>query len=284
VKGSHRTLIEIITDIVAWFIKYSHLITHQYGLDIIILTIVVRGLLHNLTKTSTKSMRAMAKLQPKMKELQDKYKDNKQKLNDEMMALYKKEGVNPMGGCLPLALQMPIFIAIFYMLRDPHHYKRLVGFEHASFLGSHLTVKPFEASPLPDVSNLPGMLDLDKLFGGGWWLDKFLYLPALWLVVLYIVTTIYQTRLMQKQNPTQTESAKMQQYMFLPVFIIFGFIFPVGLLLYWGVSNIFQMFQTRLIYAEMDREDSLKEALKAQEEAGKVPRMDDKPARKKKKK
>jgi YidC/Oxa1 family membrane protein insertase len=277
-------LIEFITEIVSSILQFFHSITHNYGIDIILLTILVRLLLHGLTKTSTKSMRAITKLQPKIKELQEKYKDNKQKLNEETMALYKREGVNPLGGCLPLALQMPIFIAIFWLLRDPNHYKQLLGFEQSSFLGTRLTVKPFESSPLPDVANLPGMLDLDALLGGGWWLDKFLYLPSLWLVALYIFTTIYQTRLMQKQSPTQTEQAKMQQYMFLPLFIIFGFIFPVGLLLYWGVSNVFQMFQTRLIYAEMEKEDTLKEALEMQEEAGKPVRMEEKPGKKKKKK
>ena len=277
-------MIEYITEFVATILKYSHSITHNYGIDIILLTILVRLCLHGLTKTSTKSMRVMSRLQPKVKELQERFKDNKQQLNKEIMDLYKKEGANPMGGCLPLVLQMPIFIAIFYLLRDPLHYKHLTGFEQASFLGSRLTVKPFEASPLPDVAGLHGMLDLDKLFGGGWWLDKFLYLPALWLVALYIFTTIYQSQLMQKQNPAQSEQAKMQQYMFLPLFLIFGFIFPVGLLLYWGISNVFQMFQMKLIYAEMDREEALKAALKQQEDAGKIPKMDERTMKKKKKK
>lgn len=228
-------------------------------------------------------MRAMSKLQPKIKELQERFKDNKQKLNEEMMGIYKKEGVNPMSGCWPLLLQMPIFIAIFWMLRSPAFYKQLPGFGHATFLGARLTAKPFESIPLPDIAALPGMLDLDRLFGGGWWMDKFLYLPALWLVVLYIFTTIYQTRLMQKQNPQQGDTAKLQQYMFLPLFIIFGFIFPVGLLLYWGISNLIQMIQTKLIYSEMEREDSLKEALQMQEEAGMIPKMDEPGKRKKKK-
>ncbi len=278
-------MIETIIQILSGILKLSHQVTHSYGIDIVVLTILVRILLYGLTKKSTKSMRAMSKLQPKMKELQEKYKEDKAKLNEEVMGLYKKEGVSPVSGCLPMLLQMPIFIAIFWMLRDPTYYKQLTGFGHASFLGARLTVKPFESSPLPDVANLPGMLDLDKVFGGGWFMDKFLYLPALWLVVLYIFTTIYQTRLMQQQNPTQQQdTAKMQQYMFLPMFIIFGFIFPVGLLLYWGISNVMQMVQTKIIYGEMDREDSLKEALKMQDDAGKMPRMDDDLFKKKKKK
>jgi YidC/Oxa1 family membrane protein insertase len=277
-------LIETIIQILSGILKLTHQFTHSYGIDIIILTVLIRILLYGLTKKSTKSMRAMSKLQPKMKELQEKYKGDKQKMNEEVMGLYKKEGVSPVSGCLPLLLQMPVFIAIFWMLRDPTYYKQLVGFGHAQFLGARLTVKPFETSPLPDVANLPGMLDLDMILGGGWFMDKFLYLPSLWLVVLYIFTTIYQTRLMQQQNPSQQETAKMQQYMFMPLFIIFGFIFPVGLLLYWGISNVIQMVQTKIIYGEMDREDSLKEALDMQENAGKTPRMDDDKFKKKKKK
>ena len=277
-------IIETIIQILSGILNFSHQITHSYGIDIIVLTILVRIALYGLTKKSTKSMRAMTKLQPKMKELQAQYKDNKQKLNEEMMGLYKKEGVNPMSGCLPLLLQMPIFIAIFLMLRSPIFYKLLPGFGHASFLGCRLTAKPFETAPLPDVANLSGMLNLDALFGGGWWMDKFLYLPSLWLVALYIFTTIYQTRLMQAQNPQQGDTAKMQQYMFMPLFIIFGFIFPVGLLLYWGISNAIQMIQTKLIYGEMDREDSLKEALQMQEDAGMIPKMQGDTPKKKKKK
>jgi YidC/Oxa1 family membrane protein insertase len=275
-------LIETIIQILSGILKFTHQITQNYGIDIILLTILVRIALYGLTKKSTRSMRAMAKIQPKIKELQERLKDNKQKLNEETMAMYKKEGVNPMGGCLPLLLQMPIFIAIFWMLRSPAFYKQLLGFGHETFLGARLIVKPFETAPLPDIASLPGMLDLDRLFNGGWWMDKFLYLPALWLVVLYIFTTIYQTKLMQKQNPSQGQTAKMQQYMFLPLFIIFGFIFPVGLLLYWGISNLIQMIQTKLIYAEMEREESLQEALQMQEDAGMIPKMDDGSKKKKK--
>ena len=90
----------------------------SYGLAIILMTLVIKMLMYPLTVKQVKSMKGMQILQPKMKELQTKYKDKPEKLQQEMIKLYKETGVNPMAGCLPLVLQMPIFIVIFYGLRD----------------------------------------------------------------------------------------------------------------------------------------------------------------------
>ena len=90
----------------------------SYGLAIILMTLVIKMLMYPLTVKQVKSMKGMQILQPKMKELQTKYKDKPEKLQQEMIKLYKETGVNPMAGCLPLVLRMPIFIVIFYGLRD----------------------------------------------------------------------------------------------------------------------------------------------------------------------
>lgn len=90
----------------------------NYGLAIILMTIIVKLALFPLTKKQIQSTKAMMKIQPKMKELQTKYKNDKQRLNMELANLYKSEGVNPMAGCLPLLIQMPILIGIFYGIRD----------------------------------------------------------------------------------------------------------------------------------------------------------------------
>lgn len=90
----------------------------NYGIAIILLTAVIKIALYPLTAKQVRSMKAMQELQPKIKELQEKYKGNPEKLNKEMAAMYKESGVNPLSGCLPLLVQMPILIAIFYALRD----------------------------------------------------------------------------------------------------------------------------------------------------------------------
>lgn len=90
----------------------------SYGLAIIIMTVAVKLILYPLTKKQIESTKAMMNLQPKMKAIQERYKDDKQRLNMELANLYKSEGVNPLAGCLPLLVQMPIMIGIFYGLRD----------------------------------------------------------------------------------------------------------------------------------------------------------------------
>ena len=90
----------------------------SYGIAIILMTIIIKIALYPITKKQIESMKAMNKIQPKMKEIQAKYKDDKQRLNLELANLYKTEGVNPLSGCLPLLIQMPIMIGIFYGIRD----------------------------------------------------------------------------------------------------------------------------------------------------------------------
>jgi YidC/Oxa1 family membrane protein insertase len=94
-------------------------VTTNYGLVIILLTIVVRIVLTPLTISQTKSMAKMQRLQPQLKEIQKKYKEDKQKIQQETMEFYKKHNVNPLAGCLPLILQMPVFFALFRVLREP---------------------------------------------------------------------------------------------------------------------------------------------------------------------
>lgn len=93
----------------------------NYGLAIIIMTIIVKILLYPLTKKQIESTKAMMAMQPKMKVIQEKYKNDKQRLNMELANLYKQENVNPLAGCLPLLVQMPIMIGIFYGIRDFHY-------------------------------------------------------------------------------------------------------------------------------------------------------------------
>lgn len=93
----------------------------SYGLAIVIMTVIVKLLLYPLTKKQIESTKAMMEIQPKMKAIQEKYKNDKERLNMELANLYKNEGVNPVAGCLPLIVQMPIMIGIFYGIRDFHY-------------------------------------------------------------------------------------------------------------------------------------------------------------------
>lgn len=120
----------------------------NYGLAIIIMTIIVKILLYPLTKKQIESTKAMMAMQPKMKAIQEKYKNDKQRLNMELANLYKQENVNPLAGCLPLLVQMPIMIGIFYGIRDFSY----VG--PANFLWIHSISNPDPMYILPVLSAL----------------------------------------------------------------------------------------------------------------------------------
>ena len=105
-------------DLLASIIVFFYSFTHNYGIAIILMTILIRLILYPLMQKQMVSMREMQKIQPLMKEVQERYKNDKERLNRELMALYKEHKVNPMSGCLPLIIQMPILILFFQVLRE----------------------------------------------------------------------------------------------------------------------------------------------------------------------
>src|SRR4051794_18075923 len=104
-----------------WVLSHIYDFVGNYGVAIILLTLGIRLLLLPLGLKQIRSMQAMQAIQPQLKQLQQKYKGNKQKLNEEMMKLYRERGVNPLGGCLPMLLQIPVLIALYSVLRFPQH-------------------------------------------------------------------------------------------------------------------------------------------------------------------
>lgn len=194
-----------------WFNKA----VQNYGLAIILLTVVVRLGLFPLNQKSYRSMRAMQALQPKVNELREKYKKNPQEMNKKMMGLYRENKVNPMGGCLPMAFQMPIFIALFQALRNA------VELRGAHFLW------------IADLS------EPDKLFT----LTQPFHFSVNLLPLLVIVAMLVQQKMTPMAGTGQSETQqKMMQYM--PV--IFGFLFysmPSGLTVYFLVSTVLGLVQ-----------------------------------------
>ncbi|NMA54714.1 MAG: membrane protein insertase YidC [Firmicutes bacterium] len=122
-------------DALFWVLEFLYGYFKNYGWAIIVLTILIRMLLWPLTQRQTKSMLAMKEIQPKLQELQKKYKNQPEKLNKEMMALYREHGVSPLGGCLPMLIQLPIIIALFNILRTYPYPVDSAGFLWISDLG-----------------------------------------------------------------------------------------------------------------------------------------------------
>jgi YidC/Oxa1 family membrane protein insertase len=191
---------------------------NNYGLSIIILTILIKILFWPLTHKSYKSMKEMQKLQPIMAKIRAKYKNNKQQMNKELMGLYKTYKVNPMGGCLPMVIQLPVFFSLFRILGSS------IELRHAPFLfwiydlsaPDRLFNFPFD---IPYMSPPYGIPVLTLLMGASMFIQ-------------------------QKMTPTPGDPAQAKIMMFLPIIFTFMFInFPSGLVLYWLTNNLLSIGQ-----------------------------------------
>jgi YidC/Oxa1 family membrane protein insertase len=186
---------------------------HSYGIAIILLTILVRVVFWPITRKSTESMKKMQEIQPLVKAVQAKYKDNTQKQQQEVMALYKEHKVNPLGGCLPMLIQIPVFIALFVVLRSA------IELRFAHFLWIRDLSQP---------ENLfPGMLP----FG-----------LSLNLLPIFMAGTMFWQ---QKLTPSASADPNQQKIMmFMPVMMLVMFYnFAAGLALYWTTQNILMIIQ-----------------------------------------
>lgn len=225
-------------------LSFFYDIIPSWGVAIILLTVAVRLVLLPLTIKQTRSMQAMQRLQPQMKALQQKYKGNKQKLNEELMKLYKEHQVNPLGGCLPLLLQLPVFFALFSVLRSgtPPGVEHLpmgsallkaVSTQSAGFLGMNLSCAATQAG------KTIGELDCGSGIPA--------YIPFYVLIALMVATTWYQTRQMQASTPSQPRQMQLMGRI-MPVFLgVISISIPAGVLVYWVTTNLWQVGQQRIM-------------------------------------
>jgi YidC/Oxa1 family membrane protein insertase len=224
---------------------------HSWGWAIILLTLVVRILLLPLAIKQTRSMRAMQAIQPKIKEIQkkhkvdrelmkkdpEKYKAKRQKMNEEMMALYQEEGVNPAASCLPLLAQAPVFIALFWAIRGMDELQNAPFYFFTSFI---------------DVGE-DGFRGLGALVSNAGW-------PG-WLLIIVMSGTMFitQKQMMARTAATGADNPMAQQQKILlyvmPLFLaVISFQFMLGLLLYWVTTNIWQVAQQWIILREVKAE------------------------------
>ncbi|CAG0889461.1 unnamed protein product [Cyprideis torosa] len=199
-------------------LNFFHNYFHNYGIAIICVTIVFKLLFWPITQKGLKSMKNMQKLQPKMVKIKEKYKDDPQQMNREVMNLYKTYRVNPLGGCLPMVLQIPVFFALYKVL--------LLGIElrHAPFM---LWINDLSAP--------------DRLWIG---------FDIPWLGGIPVLTLLMGASMFvqQKLSPTTADPTQARIMMFLPVVFTFMFVnFASGLVLYWFVNNLLSILQQQLI-------------------------------------
>ncbi|MBU3020214.1 membrane protein insertase YidC [Aestuariibacter sp. A3R04] len=194
-------------------LQFLHSLVGNWGVAIILITVIVKGAMYPLTKKQYESMARMRNLAPKMQQLKDRFGDDRQKMSQAMMDLYRKEKVNPMGGCLPIILQMPIFLALYWVLLES------VELRHADFF----------------------LWITDLSVKDPWFVLPILTGASMWLLQKLQPTTV-----------TDPMQQKIMQFMPVAMSIFFLW-FPAGLVLYWLVSNIITLIQAKLIYAAMEK-------------------------------
>lgn len=226
--GWYETTFRPISLLILRVFKFFQLFIPNYGIVIIIFSVLVKILVYPLTKKSYKSMKEMSRVQPLLAEIKEKYKSDPQRMNKETMKLYKEHGINPMGGCLPMLLQLPLLGALFIVFRST------IQLRGASFIPGWID----DLSSADTIFTLPFSL---PMYG-----DTFNILP-----ILMAVTMIFQSK-MTMQDPKQ----KAMVYM-MPIFMLLIFNqFPSGLNLYYTMFNLLTIIQQKFI--DTDKKPALK--------------------------
>jgi YidC/Oxa1 family membrane protein insertase len=221
-----------------------------WGLSIVLLTVCVRLVLFPLFVKQIKSQRRMQELAPKIKELQARHKGDRETLNAELMKLYKDNNANPISGCLPLVLQLPVFFALFSVINEFRPGKDAKFGLSAEQLAEGGRAKVFGA-PISAAFNSSADL-LSKLDGSA----TVVKVVAATMIVLMGASTFWTQRQMMARGGTVTDPQQQQIQKFmlyvLPFsFAIFGFTFPIGVLLYWLTTNIWSMGQQHYVIKRM---------------------------------
>jgi YidC/Oxa1 family membrane protein insertase len=215
---------DILAKPMLYMLNFFYSVLGNYGIAIILLTCLIKGSFWPITQKGMKSMKNMQKLQPKVTKLREKYKEDPVKMNQEMMSLYKTYKVNPVGGCLPMLIQIPFFFALYRVLMAA------IELRHAPFL--------FWINDLSAPDRLMIGFDIPVLHG----------IPV--LTVLMGVSMYFQ----QKMTPTTADPTQAKVMQFLPIIFTVMFVnFASGLVLYWFVNNLLSILQQKLINRQTGR-------------------------------
>lgn len=214
-KALYFGIFDFIAKPLLYVLKFSHQFTGNFGWDIIFVTILLRILFFPLNQISYKSMKRMQEIQPIIQKLREKYKDDPQTLNKELMNVYKAYKINPFSGCLPILVQIPIFIAFYKVLL------MAIELRHAPFM-----------LWIDDLSSP------ERLYIGNFHIP---YLGGIPLLTILMGASMF---VQQKLSPPTTDPLQNKLMLFMPLFFIILFInFPSGLVLYWFVNNILSIIQ-----------------------------------------
>ncbi len=214
-------------------LRFFYMVTGNYGVSIIIMTITVKAILFPLSRKSTMSQRKQQQLAPKIKELQAKYKNNKQKFSQEQMKLFREEGVNPVGGCLPMLLQLPFFIGLLRLLQYS------IEIRQACFIPGWID----DLSKPDTIAALPAWIPLVQ--------SRLNILP----ILMGAVSIIHQKMMPKPADPQQQQQMMMLKFMPL-LFVVLLYNWASGLLLYWTVSTALGILEQHILRKTIDAQES----------------------------
>jgi YidC/Oxa1 family membrane protein insertase len=239
---------------------HANLVGGSWGLAIVGLTVLIRAVLVPLTFRQLKSMQEMQRFAPQIQALKEKYKEDKQRQQQEMMKFYQEHKINPLASCLPLLLQIPVFISLFYMLRTDLK-KKICGNQLVEYFNQHPAegVKYHVAGHVTSIAHLPAKyIEATPCQQVAHSSAKFLFLPDITakatgaalivLIVLYVGSQVFSTLM-----ATATADPNQRRLMLLLplVFIVILYRYPAGLLVYWITTNLWTIAQQALIRRHM---------------------------------
>jgi YidC/Oxa1 family membrane protein insertase len=248
---------------IGWLLSIFYAVIPNFGISIILLTCTVMLVLFPLTRKQTRSMIAMQQVQPEIKKIQQRYKDDRQKQNEELMRFYQENKINPLAGCLPILMQMPVFIALFGVLRHPEdHIPTSSDLFHKLCGGA----RDAAACGTPRGLRFLGMNLSTAAADAGKVVDSFAgRLPYLLMVGLVVLTgwyQAYQTQLRVRRQGNVTPQTQQMMIITRVLPIVFGVVsyqFASGLVVYYVTSNLFRIGQQHFVlnkYYEEAREQA----------------------------
>lgn len=212
----------------------------DWGLAIIIVTLIIRLLLFPLQRKQYRSSFEMQRLQPKLQEIQTLYAGDQQKIQEEQMKIYQETGFNPLSGCLPVLVQMPVFVILFQVLR----------WKIGDYANDTLSVSFYNILP-----------DLTQTVPDAWNTGMVYAIPYVVFMVLFIALSVAPMILQLKQNPQNRSQSMMMMGVMGVMFIWMAFISPAGVMLYWALSSGFGFAQQMITQHRLKREADEKEEI-----------------------
>ena len=278
-------------DLIGQVVSFFYSVWPSYGMSIVFLTLTVMVVVTPLTLKSTKSMLQMQRLQPELKRIQNQYRDDRQKMNEELMAFYQENGINPLGGCLPLLVQLPVFLVLFRVVQGLT--RRVTGIGEqtgwtagelgggaTTLTGADVPARTFDPENIPEDGDMYADLSTDNEMVS-WGIDlsrsaqnvlsdNFVdALPYLFLIAVVLVSSLVQQRQIQGRNTGAQINPQQQMIMkFLPFMLpVFSFTMPAALVVYFVISNLFRIGQQAYITRSLYSGDESPGALLAKQRA-----------------